>query len=316
MGEYWRTYAIFLYTRNLAEYFYRFANTTIGYNFMSARFTIILSFFLVNTTTAFGQLLGPLDLAKKIFSKEPFPDIKKYITGEYEGKPDGQDLAKNSITRFMLLGQTNDKAVVAMTILDSAGKGLDTYLHFGKDSIWKMQAFRALAMTGMIEQAIKELEKMTPKEVDELIEKSKNAKEKEYVVFTSRDDYYYELGNARLTIELDENIIKHFLDNKPEFERIKEAALAELRKKKSDEESSVNLVENLRNNYRRLFISSVSYGSYELGSNCLDFSIGGMLDNTVGYLYVKDKKDLPEMSDSRVIMLREIGDGWYLYKTT
>jgi hypothetical protein len=65
-----------------------------------------------------------------------------------------------------------------------------------------------------------------------------------------------------------------------------------------------------------LFISSVSYGDYELGGGCLVFSIGGMMDNTVGFLYVKDKKHLPKMDDSGVIMIREIGDGWYLYKTT
>jgi phosphopantetheine adenylyltransferase len=266
--------------------------------------------------TAFGQTMEPLDLAKKIFGKEPFPNIEKYIAGEYDGRPNGQDLQSGSVTHFLLLGQTSNKAVVAMTILDSAGKGLDTYLHFEKDSIWKMHAFRALAMTGIIEQAKNELEKMTPKQVDDLIEKSKKAKDKKHIVFASREDYNYELGNARLILELDENIIQHFLQNKAEFERIKEAALKEAGNKKSDGERSVKLVENLRNDYRKLFISSVSYGGYELGGKCLDFSIGGMLDNTVGFLYVKDKKELPEMNDSRVIMLREIGDGWYLYKTT
>jgi len=266
--------------------------------------------------TAFGQTMEPLDLAKKIFDKEPFSDIEKYIAGEYKGHPNGQDLRSGSITRFLLLGQKSDKAVVAMTILDSAGKGLDTYLHFEKDSIWKMHAFRALAMTGIIEQAKNELEKMTSKQVDELVEKSKKAKNKEHVVFASREDYNFELGNARLILELDENIIQHFLQNKAEFERIKEAALKEVGSKKSDGERSVKLVENFRNDFRKLFISSVSYGGYELGGKCLDFSIGGMLDNTVGFLYVKDKKDLPEMNDRRVIMLREIGDGWYLYKTT
>lgn len=42
--------------------------------------------------------------------------------------------------------------------------------------------------------------------------------------------------------------------------------------------------------------------------------LGEVLDNTVSFFYAKDKKDLPEMNDSQVIMLREIGDGWYLYK--
>ena len=75
-------------------------------------------------------------------------------------------------------------------------------------------------------------------------------------------------------------------------------------------------VKNLKADYRKLFISTVSYGDWTLGGKALDFSIGGMVDNTVGYLFVNDKKDLPAMSDNRVNMLREIGDGWYIYKTS
>ena len=72
-----------------------------------------------------------------------------------------------------------------------------------------------------------------------------------------------------------------------------------------------NLIKKLAPDYRKLFISSVSYRN-----ECLDFSIGGMLDNTVGYFYVKDKEGLPEMNLRDMIMVREIEDGWYLYKTT
>ena len=283
---------------------------------MSPRTSILFILIILTTITAVGQTLEPLDLAKKIFSKDPFPDIGMYITGEYDGRPNGQDLKNGSITQFLLLGQSSNKAVIAMTILDSTGKGLDTYLHFEKDSIWKIHAFRALAMTGMIEQVKSELEKMTSKQVDDLIEESKKAQTEDHVVFSSREDYNYMLGNTRLTLELDENIIKHFITNKLEFERIKTAAQKELKNKSQDDENSVKLVENLRDDYRKLFISSVSYGDYELGGKCLEFSIGGMLDNTVGLLFVNDKKDLPEMNSSRVIMLREIGGGWYLFKTT
>lgn len=112
----------------------------------------ILMLSVLMATHASAQNLEPLDLAKKIFGKEPFPDIEKYSVGEYKGRPSGQDLLKRSLTHFALLGQSGNKAVVAMTILDSTGKGLDTYLHFEKDTIWKMRAFRALAMTRIIEQ--------------------------------------------------------------------------------------------------------------------------------------------------------------------
>ena len=92
-------------------------------------------------------------------------------------------------------------------------------------------------------------------------------------------------------------------------------ALTQLEKEKVDEETSLKLIENLKPDYQKLFISSVSTGGYELG-NCINFLIGGMVDNSVGYIYVKDKKDLPEMNPSRIIMIREIGNGWYIYKTT
>lgn len=269
---------------------------------------------MLTFSTAFGQNYEPLELAKKIFGKDTFANIDNYSTGEYKGQPNGQDLQKGSITKFTLLGQTDKNAVVGMTILDSVGKGLDTYLHFEKDTIWKMTAFRALAMTGIIEEVVQELEKMTPKQIDQLIKQSKTKKAQEGI-FKSRQEYEFELGNAKLTLELDENIEKHFLKNQAEFERIKNLALKQLKTEKVDEEKSLKLVEKNKEEYRKLYISSVSTGGYELG-NVISFLIGGMVDNSVGYIYVKDKKDLPEMNSDRIIMIKEIGNGWYIYKTT
>jgi hypothetical protein len=279
------------------------------------RLLIAFTFIIVTATNACSQNIEPLDLAHKIFGKEKFTMLNNYITGEYIGQPNGQDIGEGAIKKFSLLGQTENKAVVAMTILDSSGQGLDTYLHFVKDTVWKMEAFRALAQTGIIEQVVLELEKMSPQQVDSIVNKSKkDKKNKEYAIFTSREDYDFQLGNSKLTLALDDEIIKHFLDNKPEFERIKDSALKELKNKKSDERG-VKLVEKLKPEYQKLFISSVSYGDYDLGL-CLNFLIGGILDNTVGYIYVKDKKDLPKMDADSIIMIREIGGGWYIYKTT
>jgi hypothetical protein len=263
----------------------------------------------------YGQSYEPLDLARKIFSKDSLRNIDNYIKGNYKGRPNGQDLQKGSITNFTLLEQTENKSVVAMAILDSTGKGLDTYLYFEKDSTWKMNAFRTLAMTGIIEQVKIELEKLTPQQVNDIIKKSKTNNKEDYAIFTSREDYNFQLGQARLTLELDDNIIKHFLNNQAEFERIKNIALKELEGKEVDEETSIDLVENIKGAYHKLYISSISTGGYELG-NCINFLIGGMVDNSVGYLYVADKKDVPEMNSDRVIMIKEIGNGWYIYKTT
>lgn len=281
---------------------------------MKAR--IITSLILLTLTlTVYGQAYEPLELAKRIFGKERFPNLSSYVTGEYKGRPNGQDLQIGATTRFLLLGKTEKTAVVAVTILDSLGEGFDTYLHFVKDTLWKASAFRALAMTGIIEQVKIELEKMSTQQVNEIIAKANNSKKDEFVMFRSREDYDFQLGNAKLTLELDDHIATHFLTNQAAFERLKNLALSELKKEKLNEEKSFKLIESSKSDYQKLFISSVTTGGYELG-NCLNFLIGGMVDNSVGYIYVKDKKDLPEMNPSRIIMIREIGNGWYIYKTT
>lgn len=274
----------------------------------------MLTLLILTATNCYSQNFEPLALAKRIFGKDSLTDINKYITGEYQGRPNGQDLPEGATTKFIVLDQANNKAVVAMTILDSSGTGLDTYLHFVKDTVWKMTAFRSLAMTGIIEQVKDELEKLTPQQIDEMI-KSANKKGEEEPMFSSKEDYEFELGNARLTLELDDQIIRHFLKNRNEFERIKDSIMNEIQKTKADEERNAAVGENLKTDYRKLFISSVSIGGYEF-PNSINFLIGGILDNSVGYIYVKDKKDLPEMNPERIIMIREIGNGWYMYKTT
>jgi hypothetical protein len=282
---------------------------------MNRQTRLLLFIFILTLSNAYSQTsIPPIDLAKKIFSKTKFTGIKEYCTGEYQGRPNGNDIDKNATLEFILLNQTSDKAVVAMTITDKTGKGVDTYLHFTKEKIWKLSAFRALAMTGMIEGVKKELEQLSPKGVDSLIAISKKDTA-ENAMFKSREDFDFQLGNLNLILASDSEIIDHFNKNKIEFERLKNIALKDWGINKVDDEGTIKLCNGLENDFHKLFINSIETGGYELG-NCINFSIGGMLDNTVGYLFVTDKKDIPEMNPSSIIMIKEIGDGWYIYKTT
>ena len=208
---------------------------------MKTRTAIIFTTLILTFTTVYGQTYEPLELAKEIFGKKPLPHIERYISGDYDGKPNGQDLKDGSTAKFTLLGQTDHTAVVGMTVLDAQGKGGDAYLHFEKDASWKMTAFRALAMTGMIEQMKIRLEQMTPQQVDAIIAMS-NREDKKYdlSLFKSMEDYNFQLGNAKLILELDNNIIKHFQANQNEFERLKNLALTQLERPEGTE-----LIENL-----------------------------------------------------------------------
>ena len=287
----------------------------ININFIMMRTMIlIISSTLIGLVVA-AQPTEPLAIARKLFGRDSIPNIEIYITDEYKGQPCGRDIHPSAVVDFQLLQQTQTNAVVAMTITDSSGYGLNTYLHFKKDPTWKMCAFRALAMTGLIEKLKEDLEKMTPEEIAKMSKRS-DQETLEPKFITSREDYDFQLGNARLILDLDENLVKYFKKNQNSFDSLKNDAIAELTLRKNSSKSRITLLEEKKKWYQKLFISSVSYGDFELGHNSLVFLIGGILDNTVGYLFVKDPKDIPAMSPDNMIMLKEIGNGWYLYKTT
>lgn len=273
------------------------------------KITYILIVFM--TTSCFCQNYEPIEIAKKLLAKEKFNDVLKYSTGEFKGHPNGSDLSKNLTLNFKVLNQTDTKAVVNVTLIDSLEKGMDTYIHFEKDIVWKISAFRALAMTGMLEQAKNELEKITEKELDSLL--SLKGKEK---MFENKEDYKYQLENLKLTLEFDDNIIKHFNENKDNFEKLKEKIVSfKSNLKNKDFDKPYDLNEIFKIELRELYLGKLL--KYDLiCEECLEFTIGGMIDNTVGYFYLADKTKLPILNPSRIIMIREIGSGWYMFKTT
>lgn len=273
---------------------------------MSEKFSIVVLLFMSNFVLA--QDLTPLMLVEKVFTDTSFiTEIPNYCTGEFEGRPNSADLAEGTKLSFKILEENSKTAVVNMTVVDRIGKGLDTYIHLTKEETWKIEAFRALAMTGLLEEIQKEFEMMTEVQIDSLIAHGDD-------VIKSREDFYRELENIKLTLEFDDNIISHFEKHKNKFTEI----LEELSKVKISEEGKSIRTKDLDNyintDYKSLLISNVTTSHY--CDECYEFSIGGMLDNYVGYLYVGNKDNLPKMNSERIIMLREIGDGWYLFKTT
>ena len=66
---------------------------------------------------------------------------------------------------------------------------------------------------------------------------------------------------------------------------------------------------------RRLFLGRVTRRATACGS-CLAFVIGGKTTSSVGLLYQPEPGSLPAMSPNGVIVLRPLGEGWYLYKTS
>ena len=255
-----------------------------------------------------AQELEPLELVQKVFTDKKFAKrTNQYSTGEYKGHPNANDLSNNTELNFRLLDKSESTAVINITILDSLGNGIDTYAHLEKDKKWKINAFRALAMTGILEQLKSEFEKMTEQQVDSLIKiDNKN--------FKSREDFEIQLKNIKLTLDLDDSIVQHFQDNKEKFEQVRKELLSIEIDVNEKSYRRINLAEKIKSDHKELLLNSIF--TYYGCDKCYEFVIGGMIDNTVGYLFIPDGQTIPKMNPSRLIMLREIGNGWYIFKTT
>ncbi len=275
---------------------------------------LIILFCFIATQSESQSLTDPLNLTKAIFSRNEFPNLDKHITGEFTGHPNGTDIQIGTTTKFLLLEQNEKTAVVNVTLVDSIGNEFDSYIHLKMDTVWKITAFRALAMTGMIYQMHKQLESLAVAQVDSVINSAKNDSLGP-APFTSKDQYTYLLENTNLINASDNKIIEHFKNHESEFNTLKNSALLEIDTSTAHQEQNIRLVHGLKQQHQSILISSVSTGGFQFGS-AIEFRIGGIMDNQVGYLFVPENGHVPQMDPKEIILIREIGNGWYLYKTT
>ncbi|MFV0531835.1 MAG: hypothetical protein ACK5MD_10430 [Flavobacteriales bacterium] len=251
---------------------------------MKTHLTIL--FFIWFSNLALSQAFKPLEIVRKVFTDRTFQN----------------EILKNTKLDFKMLDKNKETAVINLTLTDSLGKGIDTYVHLRNENGWKINAFRALAMTGMLEQIKNQFENMTDKQIDSMIATGDED-------IKSKEDFYYNLKNIKLTLELDDNIIKHFNDNKKAFEDLRQKIVSLKSKGKDD----LNVI--LKEDLRKLYLGNLMSREL-LCDECIVLTIGGMIDNTVGYFYLNDQSKLPKMNPAWIIMIREIGGGWYLFKTT
>jgi len=220
-------------------------------------------FIVITVQTSTAQYYEPIDLAKIIFKQDSFPDINNYITGEYNGHPNATDIPKHIKKSFLLLGQDEETAVVNITFSDGKNPDYDTYMHFKNDSVWKATAFRALAMTGIIAQVNTMLKKLSPEQVDSILNIQYTDSSKKAPMFTTKEEYVFELGNTNLTLASDNEIIAHFNKNKAEFERIKNIIIEQIKDSNIVDYKTTNIGVNLEKDYKKLYINTVSTGGYQ-----------------------------------------------------
>ncbi|UOQ98939.1 hypothetical protein MUN81_05465 [Hymenobacter sp. 5317J-9] len=254
--------------------------------------------------------LQPLQIAERFVAPAGWADMKDYLCCEAAGQAKQETLGQQIPARLQrsceLLNQTDSTAVVAVELRDSA-EHRDFYLHFAKEgTTWKLQAIRNLAMTHLGPPMVELLSALPPAEVAEYDRKHPDA------------SHAFTVGNLRLWTAADADIAAHFRKNKADFRkllRLVQAGNYFVADSLAAGEKAANAAPAVHALLRKLYLSRVT--RRETGcASCLEFVIGGKVNSTVGLLYQPQPAQLPAMTPERLIMLRPLGEGWYLYKTT
>ncbi|MBF9238664.1 hypothetical protein I2I05_14765 [Hymenobacter sp. BT683] len=256
--------------------------------------------------------LEPLQIAEQFVAPGGWPAMKEYLCCEAAGQAKRETLGQQIPARLQracqLVQQSLSTAVVAVELRDSIDRK-DFYLHFGKEAgSWKLLAIRNLAMTHLGPPMVEILAGMKPAEVADYDLKHPDA------------SHAFTLGNLKLWTSADADIAAHFTSNRPDFQKLlrlvqagKYFASAQSLSPSAGEQAA-NADPAVHDLLRKLFLAQVTRRETECTS-CLEFVIGGKVSSTVGLLYQPTKALLPAMHPDRLIVLKPLGDGWYLYKT-
>ncbi len=221
------------------------------------------------------------DVLLRFFGPEGIPDKHVAYCGEmlkrHTERPTlGESLGKGAKCEFRKLDETKNSAVYAV-LVSKGQKSRDYYVFLtGENDVWKLSAVRAFTIPGMYTQLIR------------LLGLSSQRSEEE--------EWQYQ--NGLLVTKDDRQLKLHLKEQVEKLDRI-----ATLMADGSEAEA-------------QKLAKSLFFTSVENRDGVVDLMLGGMLDNSVGYLFVPSGKKPPAMEPSEFIYVERITDHWYIYRTT
>jgi hypothetical protein len=272
-------------------------------------FTVLflLHGFLFAQPKAASDTLPPLRIVEKYLSPGGFPEKLKYFCCElyqewYADSTLGQQLPKRVKRECRLVYSDTLHATVAAWLHDSI-TSRDIYFYLVKKQNWTIYAMRALVMTGFAKDELKRMDSIPPGERGRSYE-AKNG-----------HSFVFDHNNLQLWSGPDAALEAYFNKNRAQFVSLQKQLL-----KKGFYGKQDSLLVNALNDKKirkaadKLLIRSIGYEKKYPGA--VFFVLGGMSDNTVGYLYQPDPAKVPRMTEKKFILVLPLCDGWYLFKTT
>jgi hypothetical protein len=268
---------------------------------------------LLFLTRALGQesFAGdPLALVKRFVDPAPIADLTPYIGKESEQA----NRLRSAITaRAMkangaeLIKAGGGWAVVAVeAVQQSQGNVVDLYFHLFAQPGWKIMAIRATPTPPWGQTAMSKLLGGRP------------------ISGSDRDlKAFFEASRARLD-ELRDRA-KPFLRGAVQAMDLAERKPEALRRVAGASPADIDRMMALLREIGASAVSSepidVPYAAEDIAHaqpnpNFFDLHLWGIVDNYVGLFWTSDRGQLPDMSPSNYIVIRDLGGSWYLYRTT
>jgi hypothetical protein len=244
----------------------------------------------------------PAWVVERFYGREEFPDRGEYLAGELarfrEARTRGSTLPAGARVTIRPLRVQEDQAVVAVTVAtEDTVSDAYLYLHRGGGR-WQIVAFRALALPPLFFMAMDEVRALP----------------------TRTAEHERMLRNMQLSAASDAALKAYLVQHRPAIEELGRAAAGAgdvewVGADPSDDEGTLSpALLRIREQLRALDLEAV--GRDDEASGCVLLQIGGMIDNSVGYLHAPEGCRVPEMTPGYFIYVEEIAPGWYLYKTT
>lgn len=243
---------------------------------------------------------SPEWIVEQFFRESGFPEKNKYYGGEFSRfysnqSTLGEMLGPGIEKRFRILELTSDRCVIAVTLTkETQHQEWYAFLEMIGGS-WKFMSIRTMTMTGLSQLALEQLQQKDDPDEEEQFQ-IKNLQ-----LFFSSD----EKAKAHLIKNMDGfTAVVTYLDSRPEVKGLSVSKRYDL------PASSIPEGKRLLTG---IYIDSVIRRSEQGG--LYDFLVGGIVDNSMGYIYARKKARLPKLSPNSFYYIEKIAENWYIYKT-
>ncbi len=238
------------------------------------------------------------------------------LTGEAAANPiSATMLPKAPRISTQLMWRGGGRALVAAEFSNDIS-AQDLYVFLDSSDVgWRISAFRDVELPGVFYNQLAHFRNKGENAIRQDWESRYEAsasrgvtREQHEAVHGTADSRVFYVFNLRLTSSSDRDLVRHFEALKPRFEALRQKLERISRSPMALEHDQPEIGQELS----YLLIKRAFHDT----EGPLRLEVSSIQGDDVGYLYCADASCMPTPTPGGVILLRPLGGGWYLYRTT